>query len=498
MPLLMPDSFSDLHLCAWRVESGQHDPHNPLLEGELPWERGGVGIHGTVLKDPIDGLFKAWIVCTPAEETSEGWPNAWSSIANDRDRSIGYYESVDGIKWEKPLISDVAYGSHKKTNIIFPSSEFGLQAYASVLVDPENKQWPYEMFVLQTTTTLVKPAHGSGYHKYRSKDGKKWEWTGGPITGCILGDVLFVYKNKTGEGYIGSYRTAMPLQVGDHLPPWEDCPRRTCFRCTSKDGLYWEKDELMVIQRDEKEHRDTQFMEWVPLEVPGGYIATVSVYHPISQTLNTRTAASRDGRQWWFPDRIPSVPNTPLGEYGGGMNWQSKDLYVEGGKLFMYYAGSEGLHRQIIETKAPSVSISYQDTAINESGHFIPFTTALCRVSWDFDRLYALCSSAGGPTLGFATTVPQKLAGKTLSINLTTRPAKRGGSDEGFMQIEILDEAGKPIEGFSRSNCEPIRGNHRSHVVRWSGGRKLPAGAAQARFYLKRAFLYGFDFRAEE
>jgi hypothetical protein len=493
MRLLMPDDFSDLHLCGWRVELGQQDPANPLVEGEFPWERGGVGIHGTVLKDPIDGLFKAWVVCTPGEETSEGWPDGWSSVANDRDRCICYFESTDGVKWEKPLLSNVSYGSHERTNLIFSSAKFGLQAYASVLVDPSNKAWPYEMFVLQTTTSVTTPPHGSGYHRYRSKDGKSWEWTGGPTTGCVTSDVLFVYKNK-GGGYLGSYRTATPLQVGDHLPPWEDCPRRTCFRATSEDGIHWVKDDLMVIQRDEREHRDTQFMEWVPLEVPGGYLGTISVYHPIRQTLDTRIAASRDGRQWWFPDRVACVPNAPLGEYGGGMIWQSKDLHVQDGKLYMYYAGSEGAHRQVSETAAPSVTIGYQETAINRGGHFLPFTTALCRVSWNLDRVYALSSSAGGPTIGIATTKPQELAGQSLGVNLVTRPPKKGGSDEGYLEIELLDERGEPIRGFSRADCKRVRGDQRNHRVSWTGGHQVPPGATQARFYLKRVFLYGFEF----
>jgi hypothetical protein len=43
IPLLMPDDFSELHLCAWRVELGEPDPENPIIEGEMPWDRGGVG-----------------------------------------------------------------------------------------------------------------------------------------------------------------------------------------------------------------------------------------------------------------------------------------------------------------------------------------------------------------------------------------------------------------------------------------------------------------------
>ena len=496
MPLLMPDDFSELNLCAWRVEPGVPDSQNPLIEGDKPWDAGGIGIHGTVLKDPIDEKYKAWLVCTPPEETAEGWSNGWSSVANDRDRSICYFESEDGVQWNKPQISDVSCGEHKRTNIIFPSWEFGLQAYASVLVDPENREWPYEMFVLQTTTPIATPPHGYGYHRYRSRDGKSWEWVNGPISGCILGDVLFVYPAKEG-GYVGYYRTGMPKREDDHVPAWEDCPGRTCFRCTSSDGHHWVKDDAMVIRRDERDHRDTQFMECVPLEVEGGFLGMVSVYHPITQTLDLRMAASRDGARWWFPDRRPCLPNAPLGDYGGGMIWQSKNLIPEGDGLHVYYGGSEGPHRQISDTRAPSVEIGYQETALDHGGHFLPFCTALCRASWRADRMYALASSSGGPTIGTAVTKSADAGGKELHVNMLSRPPKKSstpGYDEGHLQAELLDGQGRPIPGFTRADCAPLRGDHASLHVVWNGGAKAPKGTLKARFYLKRTFLYGFRF----
>ena len=59
MSLLMPDDFSELHLVAWRVEPGTLDADNPLVEGDKPWDSGGVGIHGSVFKDPISGKWRA-------------------------------------------------------------------------------------------------------------------------------------------------------------------------------------------------------------------------------------------------------------------------------------------------------------------------------------------------------------------------------------------------------------------------------------------------------
>jgi hypothetical protein len=502
MPLLMPDCFSDLHLCAWRIEQAKQDENNPLLEGEMPWDRGGVGIHGTLLKDPIDGLFKAWLVGTPPEETDEGWANGWSSVANDRDRSICYYESKDGVRWTRPELGTHSYGDHPRTNLIFPSSKFGLQAYASVLIDPNNREFPYQMWVLQTDTPIAKSPHGYGYQRYRSKDGKHWDWVSGPITGCILGDVLFVYDGRDfgrSSGYVGYYRTGCERQEGDHVPAWEDSARRTCFRCISEDGNTWTKDDVMIITRDERDHRDTQFMECVPHKVPGGYVALVSAYHPLSQTLDLRMAASRDGQNWWFPDRYqPAMPNRPLGEYGGGMLWQTKNLIEDGKTLWIYYAGTEGAHRQISDTRAPSIPISHQETALDHGAHFLPFTAALCRASWEIDRLYALVSSSGGPTPGYATTKPQEIGGKTLSLNFSTRNAKKSPIaklDEGFIAVELLDAKGSPIDRFREQDCNPLSGDHRNQTVTWRGGQRIPSNARQAKFKLKRAFLYGFQFQ---
>jgi hypothetical protein len=173
-------------------------------------------------------------------------------------------------------------------------------------------------------------------------------------------------------------------------------------------------------------------------------------------------------------------------------------LNVENGRLLVYYGGTEGPHRQIFDSRAPSRKVGYQEDVIDHGAHFLPFNAALCRASWRFDRLYALTASAGGPTLGIAVTRYRPIGGKTLLLDLRTRPAKKAGQpglDEGMVQIELLDSAGKGLPGFRREDCHSLKGDHAALDVRWKGGEVTPAGTRQAAFYLKRAFLYGFEFR---
>ena len=494
MPLLMPDQFSELHLVDWRVEPGKLDPQNPLIEGEMPWDSGGVGIHGSVFKDPMSGQWRAYVVCTPREETNDDWVTPWGS-AQGRKRRLCLYESPDGLHWRRPELALVPFGEHKTTNILFPLSE-GTAAYSSILINPTDGDAPYKMYLLRETSLEGKPPRGkSGYYLYQSPDGYQWELIDGPITDPMKGDLSFFYRLGP-QHYVAYYRLAAPKQPNDHVPSYESSARRSIYRATSNDELSWAQDSSMVLTADELDHRDTQYQELVPLRVNGGYLAMVTMYHPLSQTQDVRIAASRDGSRWWFPDRRAVVGNTPLGDYGGGMIWQSQNLIVQDGRVYMYYGASEGRHRQISDTLAPSINVGYLESAINERNSFLPFYTALCRASWQYDRLYALISSAGGPTTGIAVTKPEPLGGKQLTVNIVTRPAKAStpGLDEGYLQVELLDENDRPLPGFSRTDSKPLMGDHHYAQVKWTGGDRAPAQARKAKFYLKRAFLYGFQF----
>ena len=170
---------------AWRLEPAEVDPNNPLVEPMFPWDSGAFFAHGTVLRDPIDGLWKAWNISTK-EDLGDF----------EASRRLTYAVSEDGVKWERPLLDIVEQPGYPKTNILLDFDSGGTCMYASVIIHPEaEKERRYEMFILrspgrpdgsprQIGGIPLDPGtdkHPYGIYRYWSEDGIRWTATEGPI-----------------------------------------------------------------------------------------------------------------------------------------------------------------------------------------------------------------------------------------------------------------------------------------------------------------------------
>jgi hypothetical protein len=163
---------------------------------------------------------------------------------------------------------------------------------------------------------------------------------------------------------------------------------------------------------------------------------------------------------------------------------------VDGGRLHVYYGGTEGNHGDLYNTRfsGPRVLRARGEVLSRQSFTYGGDYGALCRATWTADRLWALAAAHGGYTEGAATTRKAPLAGKQLVVNATTRPG-------GTLRVELLDGDGRTLPGYSAADCETVSGDHHAATVRWKGGERAPAGAARARFLFRRAFLYGLAWQ---
>lgn len=492
LPFLMPDDFEDLDFVAWRVEPGRPDEQNPLVEPAMPWDAGGVLAHGTVLLDSIDGRWKAWQVSIPPVEQPDRYDGRWFKAM------LTYLESDDGVRWQRPKLKFVPYAEHEETNILMEV----WCTYASVNIDPQRKEWPYEMFALRHPGFLGEPkrikglplppgkdGHPYGLYRFRSKDGKDWQAVAGPLA-LETADSCYIYRLADGE-YVSYHKFEIPVFPGG-VTPWDvaDGGVRLIGRRTSADGLTWSNPTQIMLTPDWRDPQDTQFMELCPVAVPGGFVATVTVYHNLTQTIDLQWAASRDGVNWWRPERRPALANAALGDYGGGMMWPMRHPVIDGDRLHVYYTGTEGLHGDIYSTRAsgPRVLRARGEVVSRLSNTYGGDFGALCRATWTVDRLWAMVAAHGGYTEGSARTRPGALEGKELLVNMKARPGGR-------LRVELLDEANRPLPGFTADDCQPLTGDEHAARVEWAGGQRAPAGAAKSRFVFRRAFLYGFDWR---
>ena len=86
------------------------------------------------------------------------------------------------------------------------------------------------------------------------------------------------------------------------------------------------------------------------------------------------------------------------------------------------------------------------------------------------------------------------LEGDQLVVNFST-------SAVGSVRVEIQDENGKPIGGFSLTDCPRLFGDSLARSVVWKSDADLsrPAGKpVRLLFELKDADLYSFRFAAKE
>ena len=181
-------------------------------------------------------------------------------------------------------------------------------------------------------------------------------------------------------------------------------------------------------------------------------------------------AASRDGVHWDRYDRKPWIPQGPPGSFDALTMYMSRGIFLHGDEIWMYYIGLDDPH-----------------TGNKEAQN----RYTLSRVVLRKDGFTCVESDYEG---GEFTTPPLRFDGKALHLNIQT-------SAVGLARVEIQDEQGNPLEGYTLADCDRIHtANSTDHVVTWRGGTsdlsKLADHPVRLRFELQFGTkLYAFRFQ---
>lgn len=445
---------------AWEMPYGVsiqvHPPRidrRPLVRTDQPWES-TINVYSTLFAD--DGRFRLYYECFHRELTQD---------VGDTQAMLAYAESTDGIIWEKPAIGAVEFQGSSQNNLVYGRERaLGRGAHgATVFKDPSAV--PEQRYKL---VHMGREAGTPCVFGAVSPDGLQWTALEQPLLPGYMSDTQTVMRFDEEKGkYVGYFRG------------WSGAlhTRRTIAYAESERFQAWPTPRTLVAP-DANDNPDADIYTNAYTTWPGArdaHLLFPAFYQRAQDTTELHLLTSRDGVNWQRPLRQPLVPP---GEPGS--HW-------EGG----LYAGC-GLAAFTANEWSLPIGPKWHT---HNQGHYAegrpahpPSRGYLCRAIWRPDGFTALEAR----TYGGCTTLPLTFSGDRLDVNVWTRFG-------GEVAIEIAQENGTPIPGFTFAECDPISGDQPCHTVTWNGRRelsKLAGGPVRLRFRLRRARLHALQFRA--
>lgn len=460
-PAVIPiDVGRQLFVDDFLIESNQlkrvfHKPTkysgNPVLKPETElelrpgWDSAAVPKGGGLWWDPEEKIFKLWY--------EAGWVG-----------TIAYATSKDGLTWQRPEL-DVNPGTNQVLPLdLTPDSWSVVQD-----LDAKDPQQRYKMFMrgpgggLKSGVSMTSP---DGIH-----------WTNRVKTGKT-GDRSTMFYNPFRKKWVYSIRTQF-TDRGRARNYWE------CDDFLA--GAEWEKnDPVAWAATDRDDFKDPEIqrvpelynLDAVPYE--SIMLGFFEIHHGpendacmecgLPKITELNFAYSRDGFHWSRPDRSIHIPAERRDVWDRGYVQSLSNLCcVRGDKLWFYYSAFQG--------DASKTDSFWQKNGMHDRG-----ATGVA-----FLRRDGFVSMEAGTETASLITRPVTFSGSRVFVNTVT--------DEGKLRVEILDEAGTPIEPYTLANCTPITTDSTLQAVTWSGAvdvASLRGRPVRFRFELQNGAIYSY------
>ena len=408
------------HNCELAAHPFKRHPLNPVLKSELPWERGGWWMCGTVLWDQENQHFKMWYF--------GGGPPNW-------ERYICYAQSADGIHWEKPPLGIYDVNGSRDNNICFIGIYTPVIYHDKTATD-SNKR--YVMWGMQTGEGPDGFKADRGTYRFYSPDGVHWKRD--TCTAAIPASREDYWKPAYPDEPEREREEAVQA-AGDHSYTYwfESLQKFVCFRklnvpgppsrryvrFESPDGHQWNLDSpTWALAPDEADHRFDSRIEFYGLgihPVGGLYLATTMRYQPAQgDHIDVGLAHSTDTIKWHraFRDQ-PILPRAAAGEWDWGCAAGGVNLVEKDGLWWMYYVGGPYVHSE---------------------AYPIDFTNRFWGIGLAQIPIGRIVSACCWRTSGQWTVGPIRFAGNQLRLNARIYDKLR---------VIVLDEQEQPIPGFA-------------------------------------------------
>ncbi|MHB9025997.1 MAG: glycoside hydrolase family protein [Armatimonadota bacterium] len=460
-----------------RLQLHPPTPREAVLELDRPWEGSMCG-YITVLRDGdrCRMYYRGW-------EVDIDHPGSHGEALHiPRPACICLAESDDGIHWERPALNLFDYGGNRDNNIVWMGvgdDLKGLHGFSPFL--DTNPACPPDARYKAVGGTEGWPI--SGLFAMASPDGVRWSLLEEqPIitTGAFDSHNTVFWDDLRGEyrAYVRDFRDG----------------RRDIRTATSPDFLHWTEPAWLdypgappeqlytnnVLPYDRAPHLfvsvPARYVErpWTPTMEGLPELAHRRRRAAVNERFGTAVSdavfmSSRDGqtfRRWGEAFIRPGLR--------AAGNWAYGDNYPAWGML---------------ETASELPGGGRELSLYTTENYWRGACTTIRRFTLRMDGFVSLAAPLTG---GEMVTKPLRFTGERLSLNLSTSAA--GGA-----RVELQDDAGRPLKGFTLADCWEIVGDTLDYTVRWKHGSSFAAFAGQSvrlRVVLSDADLYSFQFTA--
>jgi hypothetical protein len=447
--------FVDHHLIESMdgTELRLHEPRGmeSVVQFDKPWE-GRYSGYTTVLKD--GDTYRMYY---------RGLPTAGKDGSNTE--TTCYAESADGIHWTKPELGLFEWEGSKANNIIL-SGHAPLSHNFSPFLDTNPDCPPEERL------KAVAGTEKSGLVAFVSGDGVRWK--------KIQEEPVFT------EGVFDSQNVAFWSELEQRyvcfFRVWSDGGYkgyRSVAKTTSKDFINWTNPTEMTYGGTPREHLYTN-QTHPYYRNPHVYIAIAARFMPGRRVVSAEAFQKIGGEASYSGDSSDTVLMTSR----GGTNYDR--TFMEG-----FVRPGLGLNNWTSRTNYPAlgvVPINDETMSFYVNRNYGQNSAYLQRMTLRIDGFSSLHAPYQGGTM---TTKPFRFNGDQLIINYATSAA-------GSIWVELQDQDGTPLEGYTLKDCNEILGDQIQRTVTWS--EKLDVSPLQGkvvrmRVRIKDADLYSLRFR---
>lgn len=395
-----------------------------------------------------------------------GLPRAGADGSNAE--STCYAASNDGLHFERPELGLFEVEGSRKNNTILAGMAPFSSNFSPVLDTRPGVPESHRFKALAGTVR-------SGLAAFHSADGVRWKkMREEPVfRDGIFDSQNLAFWSAAEQRYVMYFRTFKAMGKTRY---------RWVSRTTSEDFLQWTAPEEMTFGGAPPEHLYTS-QTHPYYRAPHIYIALAARFMPGRQVLAEDEARALQVDPGYYKDCADTVLLTSRG--GSAYDRVFLEAFLRPGPgLRNWVSRNNYAALNTVETGPEEISFY----TLSDYGQ--P-TVHLRRYSLAMDRFAGIEAPYAG---GEVVTRPLRFGGATqLLLNFAT-------SAPGGVKVELQDESGAPIPGYTLSDSVELIGDRIERAARWKGPGPSVAGVAgrpvRLRMVLKDATVYALRFSA--